>query len=189
MAGALPLQAQQVLDFEGPTVCPPSGYTALGSSGGLNWSNFQVANRGSFTGTGADHGFGDCIGFNRGGNMATMQNANPFVLNGGYFTSGWAQTLTVTVEGWRSGGMLWSESFDVTKNGNTQWFAQDTRPVDAVTFLGSNPIGDSRTHIVMDDLDLEVAVTPEPATLGLLATGLLGVGLMAWRKKDEDAGA
>lgn len=43
--------------------------------------------------------------------------------------------------------------------------------------------GSTRTHFAIDDLTLDTAQVPEPASMLLFATGLLGAGVRRWRQR------
>lgn len=192
---SFPVEAQQILDFESkesPKICLESGIGPVADGyGGFNWSNFYAAAIAdpAFSETGIKNGSGDCVAFNGGGRTATMWNVNPFVLNSGYFSSGWANTMWVKLTGFLGQQRVWTHSLNVDQETRVFFKAEGRDLVDRVVFEGLDPVDQSgapiqETHFVMDDLD--VTVTPEPATVGLLLTGLLGIGYVARRKKEDE---
>lgn len=152
----------------------PNGY------GGLNWDNFWILDAVNYglNPSGYLNGMvsSNNVAFNAFSADAYIVSGPAFTFNSAYFTGAWNDDLTIRVQGWLDGVMLYNTSFLVDTTGPTQMFFGWT--VDYLVFSSSggtdNPdLPGSGTHFAMDNF--EYNAVPEPATLVLLGTGLLGL--------------
>lgn len=87
-------------------------------------------------------------------------------------------TQTVTFTGMRMGGMMLSQTFDLALGGLLQTVQLNGfTDLESVTFDFGNPDAAAQFD------NIAAQVVPEPSTYLLLASGLLGVGVMARRRR------
>lgn len=162
----------------------PSSYA------GLRWTNVgylrggdgcMPANSGYATGTRS----GPFVAFNYEENAVIFSRAAAFSWSG-YFTGAWRNGLDVTVVGTLGGSTVYSDVFQVGTAGAS--FREYLESVDQVTVTASGGtqatgLTGTGTQFVFDDVtvsDVETApaetTAPEPATMTLMASGLLAVG-------------
>jgi len=158
----------------------PNGY------GGLNWDNFAyLPGDLYFPPSGYQNGLVSPpnVAFNGYGNPADFWNPNgsPFTFVGAYFTGAWNDGLNIEVKGLFYGVTIYDYSFTVNTSGPVYFFA-DWSGINEVDFIssGGTPHGfphGAGTQFAMDNLTVTGPV-PEPCTLLLLGSGLVGlVGL------------
>jgi len=174
-----------VLDFEdlypgyesyGPI---PSGYK------GFNWSSkaYWITDK-YHPGSGYDYGtIGNVSLFTAYAADISMSDGY-WDFNGAYITAAWNTGQDVTVEGWRDGSLIYSTTIIISYNG-PYWFDFNYENIDTVWFRpgdsGTNAgLGGYGHHIVIDNID--VTPIPEPATLFLLGSGLIGLAGIGRRK-------
>ena len=149
----------------------PSGYA------GIDFTNFywQDARLGE-----DGYAYGSASGYfsiyNRFGSPAEL-HADAFYFEGAHFTAAWNQDLNLTLSGFYQGQLSWKRVivFDAIQ---PTWFdLSDTGLVDQINFssFGGTPYWSetSQYHFIMDDVTM--SPVPEPATILLLATGLMGL--------------
>jgi hypothetical protein len=161
----------------------PNGYA------GFNWDNFYIAD-GPNTATvqgGPGYASGTvtprCIALN-GYGASSMISAAPFTFNGGYFTAAFTNGLTVNISGYNGATLLFSQVLTLNTSGpqllNVAW-----DNLTSVTFASGD--GQPGSQFVFDNFRFnntpDPTITPEPASMTLLATGLLGIAVAARRRK------
>jgi hypothetical protein len=192
---AVPAIAQaQVINFDDVNGCNfpqlTNGYH------GFDWNNFYVLQSAnincSYTASGYVNGLVSSpnVAYNAYGSPAQVSSANPFTFNSVYMTAAWHNGLTVVVTGYLGATQLYQQTFTLNTYAATQfvfnWSGVDK--VDFTSYGGTNPgYGGDGTHVAFDDMDLNSNVTPEPATLLLLGSGLTGIGGVIRRRRQKNA--
>jgi hypothetical protein len=184
LAAALALSAgsaqSQTFTFEGlgDGVDVPNGYA------GLTWSNFAIVDVPNFL---TPSGFQNSVvsltntAYNPFGDPASFGSATPFALQSAHFTAVWNDGLTLRVVGSLAGATVFSQSYLLNTAGPL-FVDFGGVSVDDVLLepSGGTPAGYSvdGTLFSMDDLTIatSAATVPEPGTIALVMTGLLGVG-------------
>jgi len=168
------------------------GYAIPNGYGGLDWGNFYEldgANINSFYGVSAS-GYANGVvsannvAFNNFGNTAITSAATPFNLVSGYFTGAFNNNLTLSVQGYNGGSLIYSQTY--TLNATSSQFItlgmNNITEVDFSSYGGYNAglnYG-SGTQFVMDNLT--VIPTPEPSALALAGVSWLLL-LFRWQRK------
>jgi len=175
--------AQTTIKFDtglGDLAQIPNGYA------GFNWSNFWALNGLTYYGNPSGYQTGvvspSFIAYNGYAEQASVSSmsTNPFTFNSVYATAAW-NTENVTFNGWLGGNLLYTDTFGILTSGPV-FHTFNWGLVDRVDM-----VSDGGSQVAIDNLTVNGAtVTPEPATLLLLATGLTGIGaLMRRRQKNS----
>lgn len=181
------------LDFESlgtPSVSKPinDGY------GDLNWDNFSVVTGSrfpQFPGNGYTNGAssGQYVGFNNFAEPASFSSGSTFDFISASLTAAFNDGLELDVVGYLNGAQIYTRSITLT----TEMYATilfNWTGIDMVTFNshgGTPKFSVSGEQFAIDDLT--VVKTPIPAALPLLATGLLGLGYAARRRRTASKAA
>jgi len=165
----------------------PAGY------GGLNWSNFCIENSKDRMDSGYQHGTvsGDFTAFNIYGQPARI-TGDPFDFNGAYLTGAWNDRLTINVQGFRGGSLIYDTNVIVDSTFPPTFYTFNYVNIDTLRFnsYGGIPHGyfGSGEHFTMDDFtfnssaDVALGVGAGPVGTVLLSLSLSGMALRRLRK-------
>jgi hypothetical protein len=187
MLAAVPLQAQ-VIDFEDlpAAVDPvPNGYQ------GFNWNNFYTMYSGYYTNSGYNNMDGRIGIFNGFAGMAVTSQVGTFDFQSALIGAAWNDGLTVDVRGLLNGVELFSTALTVG-TAMAQNFVFGWNGINELRFssFGGQNAGleGSGEHFIMDNMAFNTQqVVPEPITMLLLATGLVGIGAVRRRRNGIKA--
>jgi hypothetical protein len=179
----------QVVTFDdlGAGETPVPGAYAVPGLAWTNWSGLKAD-------TDVGRGAADCLvsgtncAYNLYGTGASITSATPFTFNSGYFmgwfngfAGGFGGPVSLTVNGYFGAALLESQTVELNPHA-AQLYTFDYAGVDRVDFITNGDQGE--TWYLADDLAFNgVTVTPEPASIVLLASGLVGVFGIVRRKR------
>lgn len=186
LAFAAPLRAQTTLGFEGLTgTFVPQGYGGFSWVGGWGENSWVLANP-----WGPDNGHPDLLrpssgtqnAWSNGGTQldmvfasATLFDFNSAYLSGAYGSCDNLSSESQTVRGFLAGVQLYEATVNLSCS-VMQQFSFNFAGIDQVTF-DQDPY-----NLLVDDITINGSSVPEPASLVLLATGLIAL-MPAVRRK------
>jgi hypothetical protein len=188
---ALPIFSYATVLTFGPLCSGSCVGTALGNYGGFTWSSDMAAvgngyydstyanTYGAPSGGAAYNGFGD--------DGTTLTSATPFFFNGADFST-WAgndtyqsySSLTVTIAGFDSSMNLVGVCSQTLSAASYNFLTCDLANVSTLVF--HNDILTSGHWWLMDDFTYNGTTTPEPGTLLMFGSGIVGLAGILRRK-------
>lgn len=191
MAGA---QAQHVITFELDDAVPVTQSYVIGSQNFsdvlVTFDNFAVItnqNAGvppatmSLSGYNVGATSGVWMGFNNGGDPATMSFSTAIDLISGYFGSAWRDGMQVRVDGYANGVLKYDHTFVVDTHGpqliGFGWAGVDSLRFSSGGGVNVDPPTIHRAQFTLDDLQFNV--TPVPEANGTVM-GIAGLMVAAW---------
>jgi hypothetical protein len=170
----------------GPPI--PNGYQ------GLIWDNFyylnglnhQIPDSGYVNGTVS----GENVAFNSFGGYGLVRDGT-FDFNGAYLTAAWRNGLSILVEGFNNGSLLYSKTVVVDITSPT-FFTFDFLGIDWLYFTPFGGVdvlvGGGGTSFAMDNFTFnETKSVPEPdSTLGIVIFSTFGINLLRKRQYKQN---
>jgi len=163
--------------------------------GDLTWTNFYAGDGTYYEGLGfPDNGYvngassGSYVSLNGFGAPASLSSSSTFDFISASLTAAFNEGLHLDIAGYRNGTLLYSQAVTLTTTMYASLFFNWTG-IDMLTFTtsgGTPRYGVSGHQFAMDDLT--VVKTPIPAALPFLATGLVGLGFAARRRRAAAKG-
>lgn len=186
-----------VIDFDDIPVA--SGTPISHDYDGLVWNNFDALNAVSFEAFNGPSGYSNGlvsspnVALNGYGDPASFGSASPFTLNSLYLTGAWKDGLSVVITGLLDGAVVDTATEVVSSSGPTHVML-DWTGIDQVDFASSGGVNHGYTdreaappgeQFVLDNVTLNAAAVPEPATWAMLILGLGMIGYAARRRRGS----
>lgn len=133
---------------------------------------------------------GDFVGWNNNGDPAWIFSVSgSFDFNGTYFTAAYNDGLNITLDGYLDDQLLYSSTIIVDTT-SPIWFdfnylginKMKMTPFGGIAAPGIPYSGDDRTHFAMDNFTFNANPVPEPATMLLLGSGIIGLAGLRKRR-------
>jgi hypothetical protein len=181
---------QTVLTFDDLTA-PLEGRAIPNGYGGLNWSNFWVANSvlmSNFYGYSIGYNYGmvspSNVAYDAGGTPAEIDSATNFNFLSAYLTGAWNSNLNIEVEGFNGAEEIYN-TIVVASATNPTLFTFNYLDIDRLYFNsygGQVAFGPSPGYnFVMDNMGYEFV--PEPSSFLLAALGAMSLVAFLRRKR------
>jgi hypothetical protein len=165
---------------------------------GLAWSNVAALDTALYTADLGANGYANGVvslnnvGFAGYGLPAGFSAAQPFTLDRYAIGAAWNNDMTVTVQGWRNGVLVDSDTFLVSVAGSV-WRQPGWAGIDTVRFVASGGVDAGYRGLgpqyYLDDIQIDGLAIPEPAAALLLAAGAAAVLLASRRRCVRRAGS
>ncbi len=159
---------------------------------GLNWHNFRFLDATNYvtypSGYSNGRKSGDWVAYNSNGESAQI-SGNAFFLQSAWFSAAWFNDLTLSVTGYVGGTPTYFATSILQTYGGPQQMTFNWSNLSSVDFTtsGGTPSGyiGCCTQLSIDDLNVTVTVSasPEPTSVILLGTGLVGIGVVTRRRR------
>jgi len=188
----------QLATFDDLAGCTPDNYYGVlvdNGYSGFNWSNFYVTDGLAAATTHGGPGYNNgaitrpCVALNGFGAASEITSSTAFTFNGGYFTAAYQDGLSVMISGFSGTTQVFSQMLSLNTGGPLLWNVNWTG-VDRVRFESGD--GQPGSQFVFDNFRFNntpdpsiPTVTPEPASLLLLGTGLAGVVARRGRRRKN----
>ena len=183
------LAGATVLTFDDLTQPSLGGDPITNGYGGFNWANMyyldpDLMSYPSPSGYNAGQISGN-VAFNAFARVALVTGGT-FDFNGVYLTGAWNDGLNIGVRGLLGGVSVYYQEVVVSSTAPT-WFDFNYSGIDQLVFESwggtDNPnYGGTGTHFAMDNFTVNGVSVPEPSTLLLLGSGLLGIVAIGRKK-------
>ena len=127
--------------------------------GGFSWSSYaKWITSQKMPDTGYERGtIGHVSLYTSGCRDITLWSAVPVDFRGAYITSAYRTDQDVTVEGWRGGTMIYSDTI-ITSNDQAYWFGFDYYNIDTLVFRPNRTEDETDRHIVIDNITINADV-------------------------------
>jgi len=173
--------------FESASIVIPAGY------GGFTWgSSTKGITKNYYSVSGYNTGITGNVGItSRSAGQPVdliMQSATPFTFRAADITAAWNLNETVTVEGWRSGALVYTQDIVTSWNDPQHRFEFGYMAVDEVRFKSlpmdgtDADLAASGAYIAVDNIQV-----PEPSSFLILASALLGMIFLGGRLKLKES--
>lgn len=165
---------------------------------GFIWNNFDALDTVLYTADMGPNGYANGVlsprnvAYDGYGNAASFSAGQSFLLSSYAIGAAWNNDMTITVQGWRNGTLVDSDSFAVSADGSVRRQAGWTN-IDTVTFIASGGTSAGYrglgTEFYLDDIAINESVVfgdipiPEPSAIVLLIPAAAATAALRRRRK------